>query len=158
MNHHILKYYKVLGINPTDDEQIIKKAYRRKAFRFHPDRNPSPVAHQKFLEITEAYEILTGQRKLSIETIYRPRTKEEILAEKIQVARSRYEQMIKEERQKDERYYRNIAFGWKWKLFQLGAFYGLVFTMLLSIDYFSVSEHRTIDPRDIWYNQPQYPN
>ena len=55
------KYFQILGIKPTDDPDIIKKAYRKKALKFHPDQNDSPDAHYEFIKITEAYEILTGQ-------------------------------------------------------------------------------------------------
>ncbi|MDR2475534.1 MAG: molecular chaperone DnaJ [Bacteroidales bacterium] len=57
-------YYEVLGIakNATDDE--IKKAYRKKAIEFHPDKNPGDkAAEEKFKEAAEAYEILSNKEK-----------------------------------------------------------------------------------------------
>lgn len=54
----IKNHYETLGVNPNADKQTIKKAYRKLALEFHPDRNKSPDAHEKFIEINEAYLIL----------------------------------------------------------------------------------------------------
>ncbi len=59
------KYYKILDLknNATDDE--VKKAYRKLAVKWHPDKNPDnkELAEKKFKEISEAYEILTNKDK-----------------------------------------------------------------------------------------------
>ena len=53
-------YYEVLGVNRDASEEDIKKAYRRLAMKWHPDRNPdNPKAEEHFKECKEAYEILT---------------------------------------------------------------------------------------------------
>ncbi|MGI6705959.1 MAG: DnaJ domain-containing protein [Clostridia bacterium] len=51
-------YYKILGVEPNCSKDDIKKAYRRLAKQWHPDVNKSEDAHDKFIEIAEAYEIL----------------------------------------------------------------------------------------------------
>lgn len=51
-------YYKLLGLTQNATREEIKKAYRKLALEFHPDRNKSPDAHEKFIEINEAYLIL----------------------------------------------------------------------------------------------------
>lgn len=57
-------YYEVLGVEKAADEKEIKKAYRRVAMKFHPDRNPDdPDADEKFKEATEAYDVLTDAEK-----------------------------------------------------------------------------------------------
>ncbi|MGL9760373.1 MAG: molecular chaperone DnaJ [Symbiopectobacterium sp.] len=57
-------YYEALGVAKDADEQEIKKAYKRLAMKFHPDRNPGDKkAEAKFKEIKEAYEILTNAKK-----------------------------------------------------------------------------------------------
>ena len=57
-------YYKVLGVDKKASEAEIKKAYRRLAQQYHPDRNPkNTAAHERFKEINEAYEVLGDTQK-----------------------------------------------------------------------------------------------
>lgn len=57
-------YYEVLGVEKAADEKDIKKAYRRVAMKYHPDRNPDdPDADEKFKEATEAYDVLMNSEK-----------------------------------------------------------------------------------------------
>src|SRR6186713_1956326 len=60
-------YYKVLDVPKNAAEADIKKAYRRMAMKFHPDRNPDDAeAEGKFKEAKEAYEVLTDEQKRAI--------------------------------------------------------------------------------------------
>ncbi|PSQ60729.1 MAG: molecular chaperone DnaJ, partial [Bacteroidetes bacterium QH_10_64_19] len=53
-------YYNVLGVDEDASEDEIKKAYRKKAMEYHPDRNPDdPEAEKKFKEASEAYDVLS---------------------------------------------------------------------------------------------------
>ena len=51
-------YHKILGVSSGATKSQIKNAYRKLAKQYHPDRNKSPDAHEKFLQISEAYEAL----------------------------------------------------------------------------------------------------
>ena len=56
-------YYEVLGLERDASEADVKKAYRRLAMKFHPDRNQDPSAEEKFKEASEAYEVLSDPSK-----------------------------------------------------------------------------------------------
>lgn len=55
--------YKVLGVTKSASAEEIKKAYRKLAIEFHPDKNKSKEAEEKFKEINQAYEILGNAQK-----------------------------------------------------------------------------------------------
>ena len=57
-------YYEVLGVERTAAAEEIKRAYRKLAVKFHPDKNPDdPHAEEKFKELGEAYDVLMDPEK-----------------------------------------------------------------------------------------------
>ncbi|KAE8748139.1 hypothetical protein FOCC_FOCC005142 [Frankliniella occidentalis] len=59
-------YYKILGVakNAADDD--IKKAYRKLALKYHPDKNKTASAEERFKEVAEAYEVLSDKKKREV--------------------------------------------------------------------------------------------
>ena len=57
-------YYEVLGVGRDATADQIKKAYRKLALQYHPDRNPGDkAAEEKFKEAAEAYDVLSDEKK-----------------------------------------------------------------------------------------------
>ncbi|EPT02931.1 hypothetical protein FOMPIDRAFT_1022583 [Fomitopsis schrenkii] len=53
------EFYDLLGVAPDANDSDLKKAYRKQAIKYHPDKNPSPDAEEKFKEISKSYQVLS---------------------------------------------------------------------------------------------------
>lgn len=64
----MVDYYKILDVNKSATEAEIKKAYKKLALKYHPDKNPNNAeeANKKFREISEAYQVLSDEKKRRI--------------------------------------------------------------------------------------------
>lgn len=100
------RYLNILGLNEGASEKDIKKAYRRKALLYHPDRNDSLSAQTEFIRINEAYEYLTNPAL----QIY-PQTKNDVendIEERIKRAKQNFKK--RQEAQKREQIRLNNQF------------------------------------------------
>lgn len=59
-------YYRTLGLARGASDEEVKRAYRRQALRFHPDKNKEPGAEERFKEVAEAYDVLSDPKKREI--------------------------------------------------------------------------------------------
>lgn len=131
------KYFNILGLPETADQIQIRKQYRKLAMRLHPDKNPSPLAKEQFLELTDAYEILIGKKAPPTSgRVHISKSKEKTQEERIREAKLRHEEQLKKERLENEIYYRNLFKGRKWKIIKIASIVGCVLSLLLITDLF----------------------
>lgn len=132
------KYYKILGIEVGSDEKSIRKAYRNLAKTYHPDKNPSAEAAQRFIEITEAYEVLTGKKAINQQKkgAKSPEQEQREREERMHEARKRYENKMLKDYLDNELYYRKLSRGKRWKLLRVIATIGSILAFCILIDHF----------------------
>lgn len=59
-------YYQILEVSKSSSEDEIKKSYKKLALKYHPDKNKTAGAEERFKKITEAYDVLTDRKKRNI--------------------------------------------------------------------------------------------
>jgi len=131
------KYYSRLGLSETANSEDIRRQFRKLAMKYHPDKNQSEGAQEEFLKITEAYEILTGKRKIenSRESkrtgSARPQQKERVR----EARRRHYEQVIKEQ-EETEIYFKGLLKSRGWKVVTRSSILGAILSLCLILDLF----------------------
>jgi hypothetical protein len=156
------KYYRILGLEEGASQTEIRKAYRSLAKKLHPDRNSSDVAHEQFIKIKEAYEVLTGERpipnainegqftnacvKQQSTNAYRiKKTPEQKLYERAYVFKKHKERLQKIELVRQLKRYQPLRSGWRLKLFNLIVVFSIVCLLIVTLDYFlpsRISKHQ----------------
>lgn len=96
--------YKILGLQPNAGKAEVKKAYRRLAKKYHPDINPTASGAEKFLEITRAYDDLTGGMIIPFKRDRSYARADEILRKERQKARERAQEREKAQEEADRRF------------------------------------------------------
>lgn len=132
------QYYNVLGLPFGANEQLIKKRYKELAKKYHPDRNSSPDAHKKFIEINEAYIYLVFKNKIQVKSLQEQQKDRE---DEIQKAyREKAWQYVREKKIRDEEelqaFYHSLRIGWKWFAFKTVSILCAIIVVVMFIDYF----------------------
>lgn len=131
------RYYDILGLSDTATKNDIRKQYRKLAMRWHPDKNPSARAKEQFMIITEAYEILMGRSDAPVKRKVDDKfEKERAHKERIIAARKRYQEQLEKERQENERYFRSLVSGPKWRLIKIASVVGPLLAFFILLDLF----------------------
>jgi curved DNA-binding protein CbpA len=120
-------YYKILGLTPEATLPQIKRAYRKLALKYHPDRNQSPKAKEAFFLISEAYENLSNPKIKVKNSAERPKTaqdrqkvREADREKRVKAARKRWEAQKKREHLTNEQYFNKMMSGFSGLLFKIG--------------------------------------
>ncbi|PWL24680.1 MAG: hypothetical protein DCO96_12815 [Fluviicola sp. XM-24bin1] len=139
------RYYRILGLPDNAPLSDVRKQYRKLVMQYHPDKNPSPDAQRRFIEIKEAYEILTGKKSAPTPRIAHKRPSRSTTApnanetkaeqeKRAKEAQRRYEEQKLREYLENELYFRKLTHGWRWKLMKTSAVLGIIMALLLSLD------------------------
>ena len=132
-------YFYILGISNDATLNEIKKAYRKKALLYHPDKNQSSHAHDEFAKINEAYHYLLAYKTNGIlpenaHKIKREKTEYEKAKEAYEKRKKKYYQSTKDrEYAKERRRKRKEATKKKQGLFFTLIFFVFIFTIIFSI-------------------------
>lgn len=146
------KYYHILGLQDGAEEKEIKRAYRKLALKYHPDRNKSEHATKMFILINEAYGILIRTSKThkaassnegkgkqydfqDFEAKKKPKTAEELYKERLYRAKKRYDYLKKKEALENEKYYQKISTGLNWELLKYVMTISLFLSIIFTLDY-----------------------
>jgi curved DNA-binding protein CbpA len=154
----LTKYYKTLGLPPGADQAAIRKAFRKLAMRYHPDKNPSASAKAKFIMITEAYEILTGKKSAPTQRISRAKSSQnrsgtvkvpndrivKTQADRVREAKERQDEQAKREHAENERYFKLLTTGWRWRIMRWSAILGIILSVGLITEQF-LPDHYSSD-------------
>lgn len=146
----LTKYYKILGLPPGADQAAVRKAFRKMAMRYHPDKNPSASAQAKFIVITEAYEILSEKKPAPTQRVSRskssqnkPRTANstgervaKTQADRVREAKERQDAQAKQEFEENERYFKRLTTGWRWRVMRWSAILGVILSIGLITEQF----------------------
>lgn len=139
------RYYKILGLPDNAPISDVRKQYRKLVMQCHPDKNPSPDAQRRFIEIKEAYEILTGKKVAPAPPLPQRRKSRSATPSKsapksdqdrAKEAQKRYEEQKLREYLENELYFRKLTHGWRWKLMKTSAVLGIIMAVAMSIDLF----------------------
>ncbi len=131
-------YYDILGLPFGASDQLIKKRYKELAKKYHPDRNPSPDANKRFIEINEAYIFLISKDKIKVKTLeeYQKEREEEIH----KAYREKAWKYAREKKLRDEEelqaFYQSLRLGWSWFAFKSVTIVCAIILVVMTIDYF----------------------
>ena len=137
------RYYKILGLPDGAPLSDVRKQYRKLVMQYHPDKNKSPSAEARFIEIKEAYEIIIRKRPLPY-SAPRHQTKRrtsksdanaaEELKRRTEEAKSRYEEQKLREFMENELYFRKLTRGFRWQVMKISALVGIVLAFAMTLD------------------------
>jgi len=152
------RYYKILGLPDNAPIHNVRKQYRKLVMRYHPDKNPSASSQKRFIEIKEAYEILTGKKAAPNQGFIkhsnrgRSKVKPQDSKENIELemrrraaeAQKRYRDQQLREKIDNDRYFYRLTKGFRWKIMRISSIVGFALALMMVLD-FALPHHYNQD-------------
>lgn len=134
--------FRLLGLASDSSDAEIRKQYKKLALRLHPDVNPDPLAHELFIKLARAVEILLNPDFKEDQTEKREsrraatKESEEERLERMRVARMRYERQKMQEAADNNIYFLSLTTGMRWSIYKYIMRLSLVLALAMSTEYF----------------------
>lgn len=133
--------FRLLNLPAGSTDAEIRKQYKKLALRLHPDVNPDPMAHEVFIKLGKAVEILLNPdyKEESSDKRTSRRTaneSEEARLERMRVAKMRYEQQKMKQARDNNRYFTSLTTGLRWSIYKYIMRISLVLSLAMSTEYF----------------------
>ena len=133
--------FRLLGLPVTASESDIRKQNKKMALRLHPDVNPDPQAHEAFIKLSKAVEILLNPDYKEEKTDKRESRRagnesEEERLERMRVAKMRYEQQQMRQAQDNAIYFRSLTSGMRWSIYKYIMRISLVLSLAMTVELF----------------------
>lgn len=133
--------FRLLGIPSNSSEEDIRKQYKKMALRLHPDVNPDPLAHEAFIKLSKAVEILLNPDYKEESNPVRASRKagkesDEERLERMRVAKMRFEQQKKRQEKDNNLYFLSLTTGIRWSIYKIIMRFSLLLALAMSTEYF----------------------
>ena len=128
------QYNQVFGLTESASKAEVKRAYRKLAMKYHPDRNDDPKAHKLFLDLTEAYQIIIDDKPRPSETIVSPKRTDKTNEERIKEAQERLRKQTERNKINQEIFIQKLTSGLKFKVFKILAIVSTFLAVILIVE------------------------
>ncbi len=123
--------YKLLGVQPGCRELDIKRNFKRLARKLHPDVNPSPQAHEQFIQLTQALEIVLNPPEIPLKKerssrSQNPTVSPSVVAQRMREAKERFENMEERKKRETEDYFFSLTSGKSLKTLKVVMYLGAI--------------------------------
>jgi hypothetical protein len=145
------KYFKILGLNSSASKGEIKKAYRKLAFQYHPDKNSDPKAQEYFVLITLAYDSLMNPNQTVSKTTTTARKTENSVEERMKRAKARQAYQNARKAKQEERFFKKLTIGSYWRTLNILMILGCIAASVTLLDIFLPYHQRTVEIKQIQF-------
>ena len=139
------KYYKLLNLPEGASKSQIKKSYRELVKLYHPDVNDDPKAHEKFIQINEAYEALINPSpKKKKRTEQKTNTRAEKWNEYQKQSRKKHAERVLRKEKEIQQFYLSLRKGWRRNWIRINVAVGLLVCIFMSLDQYAKPKQESL--------------